>query len=323
VSVIVPTRNRAAVLRALLDALTHQIYPADRLEIVVVDNASTDDTAAVVAAASARAPFPIHYRRKRDEGPPAARNLGVAVSRGEILAFTDSDCLPSPRWLLGAVARLGERDGLVCGPIVPVDRPDQPVFVHQVIGVDRDNGIYATANVLYRRAAIEAAGGFDEQFGAFDWGTPIGGEDTDLAWRVRRAGWGAVFAPEAVVYHQATPASLRAALLSPVQAQIVPRLLRSVPELRQTYLWRRLFIGRHSAAFYLLLAGLHLGRRRPWALLLAWPWLSLHWPALRPDAWPPRRWPMLALRLGLFLEIGTLLTLVLVWASARYRRLVL
>lgn len=323
-SVIVPTYNRASYLNALLDALGAQVYPASRLEVIVVDNDSTDSTEAVVRAAAAAAPFPIAYYRKENRGPAAARNYGIARSSGELLAFTDSDCLPSPRWLPSAVASLGAKDGLVCGPILPINHPDDPLMVHQVRPTTRDTGIYPTANVLYRRSALEQVGGFDEQFGAYAWGLPIGGEDTDLAWRLRRAGYGAVFAPLAVVHHRATPLPLRTWLLQPIQVQILPRLLVTIPELRETSLWRRYFLGPHTATFYPALIGLALvASRRRWGWFLIIPWLRVHQPALAGDLWPPQRWPSLLLKLAVITEWSTALVLVLAWASARARRLVL
>lgn len=323
VSIVVPTRNRAPYVRSLLNALSAQIYPSDCMEVVVVDNSSSDDTEEVVLTAAAQASFCVHYLRKKNEGPAAARNLGIMHCTGEFVAFTDSDCLPSPRWLLDSVTQFRESDGLVCGPIAPIMDGTMTLFVHQVAGTFRDIGIYATANVVYRRSVLKEIGGFDEQFGAYSWGTPMGGEDTDLAWRVRRAGYTAHFVPSAVVYHQATPISLKEGLLSSVQAQVIPRLLVTVPELRDTFLWRRYFVGPHTAAFYLALAGIALAARRRWGLLLVLPWLRLVWPAFGYEIWPPGRWINFAARTALTIQGACLLVFVLIRSSIRHRRLVL
>jgi cellulose synthase/poly-beta-1,6-N-acetylglucosamine synthase-like glycosyltransferase len=322
--VIVPTRNRATYLPGVLNALLAQVYPAELIDVTVVDNSSTDDTEAVVRAAAAHAPFPIRYVRKEDRGPAASRNLGATLSNGELIALTDSDCLPDPGWLRHAVRYFEPGVGLVCGPIVPIN-PDGPVrfLMHQIHPVGREDGLYATANIVYLRSAFEQLGGFVESFGAFSWGQPVGGDDTDLAWRVKRAGYRSAFAPASIVYHQATPIGPKAALLVSMAAQVIPWLVRLFPELRHTCLWQRYFIHRASATFYALLAGLVLTRRSRWATLLTLPWLVAAWPALRPYTWPPGRWGWLALMVGLKLESSALLTITLVCSSIRHRTLVL
>jgi glycosyltransferase involved in cell wall biosynthesis len=324
VSVVVPTRNRAEYLADVLNALQAQVYPASRLDVTVVDNSSTDNTETVVAAAAAAAPFPIRYIRKEDRGPAASRNLGAARTTGEIIAFTDSDCVPDPGWLHQAVRMFDKDIGLVCGPIVPINPHVQVRFLmHQIHQVSREDGLYATANILYRRSAFEGLGGFVEGFGAFDWGQPVGGDDTDLAWRVKRRGYRSAFAPSAIVFHQATPIGPRAALLVSVAAQVIPWLVHLFPELRQTCLWQRYFIHRASATFYLLLAGLVLHRRSPWAGVLLLPWLWSAWPAMRPYSWPPARWGRFSLMLALKLESSAVLAGTLVYSSIRHRTLVL
>src|SRR5438477_8106339 len=91
VSVIVPTYNRAAELPYLFSALAAQWYPADRVELIVVDNSSIDDTEGVVAHWSRCLPFKVSFHRKENHGPAASRNYGAARAEGQILAFTDSD----------------------------------------------------------------------------------------------------------------------------------------------------------------------------------------------------------------------------------------
>jgi glycosyltransferase involved in cell wall biosynthesis len=324
VSVIVPTRNRADYLADVLDALQAQVYPADRMDVTVVDNSSTDNTETVVRAAASRAPFPIHYIRKADNGPAASRNLGAARSTGEIIAFTDSDCVPDPGWLHQGVRRFDPGVGVVCGPIMPIQRRGAGRFLmHQIHQVNREDGLYATANVLYQRAAFERMGGFIESFGAFAWGQPVGGDDTDLAWRIKRSGLRSAFAPASIVFHQATPIGARAALLVSLAAHVIPWLVRLFPELRQTCLWQRYFIHAGSARFYALLAGLVLARRSVWAAVLAVPWLLWAWPALRPYSWPPLRWGQLALMVALKFETSALLSVTLVYSSIRHRTVVL
>lgn len=324
VSVIVPTRNRAPYLRMLLNALAIQVYPAARVEVIVIDNSSTDETESVLREAAGSSPFALRYVRKEDEGPAAARNLGASMATGEILAFTDSDCIPAPGWLRSAVAGFAEDVGVACGPVVPVGiTRDSPFFMHQIHPVTYEDGLYPTANAFYRRSAFLDLGGFDEGFRTYSWGQPVGGDDTDLAWRVRRHGYRSVFARDACVYHQATPVSARGYLLQTVAARVLPRLVVTIPELRQTCLYRRFFLHGRSASFYPFITGLALSRVTRWSLLLAVPWLKATWPALKIDAWPPRRWPRAAFRLLLEIESSSLLAMALVQGSIRHRRIVL
>lgn len=324
VTVIVPTRNRSRYLQATLNALSAQVYPADRVEVIVVDNESSDDTAEVVREFAQNAPFPVRYHRKQNDGPASSRNRGAEMASGEILAFTDSDCIPSPNWLRSGIDKFAANVGIVCGPVHPVwITADQPFFMHQIHLVTREDGLYPTANVFYRRDVFLGHGGFDERFRSYSWGQPVGGDDTDLAWRVRRGSAKSAFADGAVVYHQPSTITVRAYLLQSLAAKVIPQLVRSVPELRDMSLYRRYFIHRESALFYPFLAGVALSRRSRWAMLLTLPWVAATWPALKIDRWPPRRWPRMALRFMLKVQSSALLSATLIVSSIRNRRLVL
>ena len=276
VSVVVPTYERAAILPYLFEALAHQVYPAKRMELIVVDNSSSDDTEAVVDRWRDALPFGLTFVRKENRGPASSRNRGASLARGDVLAFTDSDCIPRPNWLRAAVRRFQEGAGLVCGPIVPLQRAGAPgLLAAQLPAVTRDDGLYPTANLLVRRSAFEAAGGFDERLGLLPWGELVAGEDCDLAWRVRRTGASAAFTPEAEVGHLATRVQPWRLLLRPFRVQVMPWLIRKVPEIRETYLWNRYFLSASRVLYYLALAGVIAAattRSWPW-LLAAVPWV--------------------------------------------------
>jgi glycosyltransferase involved in cell wall biosynthesis len=325
VSVIVPVRNRAACVRQLLDALIDQSYASARYEVIVVDNESTEDIASIVREAAARAPFEMRYLRKHNDGPAASRNRGAEMARGDILAFTDSDCIPDRDWLAhGARAFEPDGVGVACGPIAPVEitRRD-PFFVHQILPVTREEGLYPTANVFYRRDCFTALGGFDETLRTYAWGQPVGGDDTEFAWRVRRAGWASAFVDGARVRHQASKVRPHEYVLNSLQAQILPRVVRTAPELRETSLYRRYFVHKNSVLFLLFAAGAVLAPKRRGAAVLMLPWLRATWPVLRMDAWPPARWPRAALRLVLHVVAAGLLEGALLWGSIKNRRVVL
>ena len=201
VSVIIPVYNDAARLALCLNALESQRYPADRVEILVVDNGSTDDPApAVGQMARARLLY------EPTPGSYAARNLGIAAARGDVLAFTDADCLPKPDWLCHGVRLLDATPncGLVGGRIrlFTGRRPTtvelyQQVFAFQQEHYVRTDRFAATANMFTTRAVMRAVGTFDQRLksgGDHHWGN-----------RVADAGYTLAYAPDAVVLHPARP----------------------------------------------------------------------------------------------------------------------
>lgn len=97
VSVVVPVYNRRGELRRLFEALSNQTFPNDEMEVLVCDDGSTEDLASVVTEFNDTVQL-VHLRQE-NRGPGAARNLGLTHARGEIVALTDSDCLPTPAWL--------------------------------------------------------------------------------------------------------------------------------------------------------------------------------------------------------------------------------
>src|SRR5207244_1921243 len=112
-SVVIPVFNDRQRLERCLDALEQQTYPAERFEVIVVDNGSTqtlDDLATR---------YRIQLGRESRPGAYAARNRGLAMAVGEVIAFTDSDCLPDRDWMERGVAALERAPecGFVAGPI--------------------------------------------------------------------------------------------------------------------------------------------------------------------------------------------------------------
>ncbi len=116
VSVVVPVYNRCGELRRLLEALSNQTFPRDEMEVLICDDGSTEDLTPVVAEFSDKLPL-VHLRQK-NLGPGAARNLGLTHARGEIIALTDSDCIPCTTWLEEIVRPLADPSvGIVGGKI--------------------------------------------------------------------------------------------------------------------------------------------------------------------------------------------------------------
>jgi glycosyltransferase involved in cell wall biosynthesis len=322
VSVIIPTYQRVDWLPGLLEALAKQRFPHDRAEVIVVDEGSTDGTEALVRSWRGRLGFELRYLRKARRGAASARNHGVANARGGVLAFTDSDCLPYPEWLRNGAETIAQGAAIACGPILPVGKAG--FFSAQLEGRLKDDGLYETANIFYRRADFDAAGGFDERIANFPWGDHRAGEDVDLGWRVRRLGGVAIFADTIVVEHRATPMRPLHWLLRPFVLEVFPRLLRDIPELRYTRLWRRYFLSRDTLYFELACLGLVLGykTRYRFLILASLPWFSrIKGEISRETRKHGPVWG--AAVFGLTVQRSLLMSAVLIGASIRYRRLVL
>ena len=259
-SVIVPARDAADTLPALLDALAGQ-EDAPAIEVLVVDDRSRDATAMVAAA------HPVVDRVLAGEGagPGAARNLALEHARAPVLAFTDADCVPAPGWL-GAGLRAMEAADLVQGRVVaagPCGAWDRTVRV------DGLSGLWETANLFARTDAVRAVGGFEP------WLRPRGskelGEDVWLGWRLHRAGARAAFAPEALVAHAVLPRGPAAFVAERARLRFFPVMVDRIPELRRALLWRGRFLTPRTAAFDLAALGLFAAagtRRRRGAPLL-------------------------------------------------------
>src|SRR4051794_32058839 len=195
ISVVIPVRDGAASLGRLLDSLAAQQLERSRFEVVVVDNASRDDTARVAAAKGARVvsePVPSRSR---------ARNAGVAAATADVIAFTDADCTVSPQWL-AALLRCRGTAPLVAGP-VDMEASAAPNTFERFEAASRfdqrswvEQGWAATANLMIERAAFDAVGGLDPAYRHI-------GEDVDLCLRARRAGLAIGYCPDAVVSHAA------------------------------------------------------------------------------------------------------------------------
>lgn len=281
VSVIVPARNAAATLPRTVECLAAQDLAA-AFEVIVVDAGSVDATASVVEGSAA----PVRLVRWRADGPAEARNQGVGVARGPLLAFTDADCFPRPNWLSAGVRALGDAT-LVQGRVTPDERATRGPF-DRTIAVESAHGLYETANLFVRRDAFERAGGFD------GWlhptvGAPHMAEDVLLGWRVRRLGEPTAFCAEAQVEHAVFPRGPLAFVDERRRLRYFADIARAVPELRAELFFMRVFLSRQSAAFDLALAGLvaAVWRCSPLPLVAALPYLRTLRTLSRP--WGPRR----------------------------------
>jgi glycosyltransferase involved in cell wall biosynthesis len=225
ISVIIATRDRAALLAATLDALAAQEAPGCAFEVLVVDNASIDETPAVVETAARRG-VPITYLYEARPGKSHALNAAVARARGDLLVFTDDDVLPSPGWL-AAYARAMRETGAdyAAGRILPLWEAPPPRWMSPELygvlaipdgGEERlriakgvnDHVMPLGANMAVSRRVLDAIGGWNPDLGKLQ-GTLRTGEDHELSLRMIAAGFIGVYEPAAAVRHRVPRERLR------------------------------------------------------------------------------------------------------------------
>jgi glycosyltransferase involved in cell wall biosynthesis len=199
VSVVFPTYRRPELLDRCLAALAAQEFDPASSEIIVADDAVSEATRHQVEGWAGRCPVPVRYITvAATRGPAGARNAGWRSARGEIIAFTDDDCIPGPGWLAAGVAAFAPDIDAATGRVV-VPLPEDPTdYQRNESGLE--GARFVTANCFVRRATLEAIGGFDERF------TAAWREDSDLHFSLLRAGRRIVSARGAVVVHPVRPA---------------------------------------------------------------------------------------------------------------------
>ena len=208
VSVIVPIYNGQADISALIQCLFAQTYPADRVEYLLIDNGSQDETpvllAAAIAQAQAQGLTAHHLSETTIQSSYAARNQGMRAAQGEILAFTDADCQPQPNWLEELVIPfLDPTVGAVAGEILALpgdswleQHAELKETLSQKHTLSHTFCPYGqTANLAVRQAVLEKVGLFRPYLTT--------GGDADFCWRLQQqGGWQLRFAEAAVIRHR-------------------------------------------------------------------------------------------------------------------------
>jgi len=323
ISVVVPTYRRSHLLPGLLEALSCQ-EGVDDYEAILVDDSSGDETEEVLDRLQSQASFPVRVlRSSRNAGPSRARNLGWRAAKASIVAFTDDDCLPEPRWLAAlseALARSDVVQGLT--EVDPDGAVDRGPFARTMI-IDRFSWKFETCNIAYRRDALEALGGFDEHFGFY-------GEDSDLGWRAAKAGFALGWAPTAVVLHRVETTGSRLGdwillLKKTWLRRYAAQMVKKHPEMRQHFSLRFFYLPYHLPAIAAV-AGLGVvvgGHPRLRAALLGMamtiPWLRYRLLVERPPA--RRRWLWAVLPMALAIDAAEVASVLR--GSVRYRTLLL
>lgn len=199
VSIIIPVWNGQETIGRCIASLLGQTFPRDRTQIIVVDNGSTDRTVEIVrrfdGVLLVEEPVASSYR---------ARNSGLAHATGDLIAFTDADCEPAPRWIEAGVAAT-EQDqtiGVAAGHVELVPVPDGPSsktarLFEQMFAFRQEDaarlGHSVTANWMSPRSVFEQIGKFDPDLKS--------GGDWQLSAKIAEAGLAVRYVPEMLVYH--------------------------------------------------------------------------------------------------------------------------
>lgn len=201
VSVIIPVFNDLDNLTLCLKALEKQSYPEDQYEVIVVDNASTQDIKSLSGQFTKT-----RYFSELKPGSYPARNKGLAAARGEIIAFTDSDCIPEPDWIEQGVRSL-EADGSVdiaggkidfyfreSGNPNACELYDSTIYLQQEF-IIRKKHFCATANLFTYKRVLEEVGPFNSELKS--------GGDVEWGLRAYRMGYNLVYGEQAAISHPA------------------------------------------------------------------------------------------------------------------------
>jgi glycosyltransferase involved in cell wall biosynthesis len=269
ISVVIPAFRRTDALRKAMRSVFAQDLSPHTYELLVIDSSPEPDNMRMLEELRAEATCELRVLRKQPEGPGPSRNLGARNAHGSFIAFLDSDCHAAPGWLRASLAAFTPEVGLVQGQTAPDPAGRPGVFTHTVV-VDCENHVYETCNVTYRRTAFAQAGGFPADLHPLA-NEPMGGEDVELAWTVKRAGWESRYADEALVYHEVVPIGLSRWIYGK-RLFIWPRVARRVPEVRRFFV-AKVFYDRPQALLCAALAGMAGSILSPWLLSLCVPYI--------------------------------------------------
>ena len=233
VSVITPVYNGARSLPRLMRSLRAQDYPGDRVEILMVDNKSTDDTVEVVAG------LPDANLLRFTDWPSsyASRNVGIAEASGDVLAFIDADCWAHPGWISAGVRGLADEGfDRVAGPVEFV--LSQYPNIYETFDSGRNfrqgdfirQGWSGAGNLFAWRSVFEDVGPWDERL--------ISHGDSEFGMRATRRGKTLGFAAEAVIYHRAR-SSLRSLVKKWIRTEYGAAQVYRRHGLHELHLWTK------------------------------------------------------------------------------------
>ena len=255
VSIVIPTYNRKESLKKTLESLFNQTYPKDNYEIIVCDDyKSTDGTEEMVKELMNVSPCELRYLKVKSnyKGPATVRNAGIENARGEIIGFTDDDCIVSPNWIENAIPFFDDKT--ISGvqgctlPLQPHSKKNKLFWVRHTNEITEPGDLrYATCNIFYRKEALLEIGGFDPRF-------TMAREDIDLAWSLLDRGYKIIFSKNPLVYHETRYISLLKYLKSLKKHESLALFIRKHPILREKLALRFIALKTNIYPIFILLA---------------------------------------------------------------------
>lgn len=199
VSIIVPTYKDWDKLKICLDALNDQSYPNNKFEVVVVNNDSNNPPPYKINNLN------IKLINEKSVGSYAARNAGIKIAKGDIFAFTDSDCIPSKDWLREGIKKIisNKQNSIVAGQINIFPKINNNPNIFELFSLEFEldqfsyvkNKRFATANVFIKRKVIENLGSFNSSIKS--------GADFELASRAEKKNFSILYCKDSIVLHPA------------------------------------------------------------------------------------------------------------------------
>lgn len=204
VSIIIPTRNGEKTISTLLESVMKLDYDKEKLEVIVVDGYSTDRTMELISK------YPVELVMEDGHGLNAARNTGIKRSSGEILIFTDCDCVVPKNWVRKIVKNFNDSNiGCVGGTVLGYNADTfssryangtlfriMPSFKTRIVTKNIHTLLYpAGCNMSFRRSVLNKIGLFNEDI-------RYGFDETELVERVGEAGYDTTLDPEVLIYHR-------------------------------------------------------------------------------------------------------------------------
>jgi GT2 family glycosyltransferase len=209
-SVILASYNRCQSLLRFMEELSKQVVPQDvEWEVLIVDNNSGDGTRDLVLPLVEANPQRFKYMLENRQGKSLALNTGIRAAAGDVLVFTDDDCVPDPHWLASIAGEFAAEKGIdaVGGRVELYDPSHKPFTI--LTATERAAIISAGqllirpkifgCNMAFRRSVFDTVGEFDPLLGP---GARTGtSEDVDFLYRAFREGFTIIYCPEVLVYH--------------------------------------------------------------------------------------------------------------------------
>lgn len=196
ISIVIPTYNSEKTIFKTIEACLNQSCLNNKIEVIVIDDGSTDNTQEKVQR------FPVKYIYQKNTGPASARNKGWLAAQGEIICFTDSDCIPNKDWIQKLVEKFTSNDiGAVAGSYDIANKKNLLAnCIHQEIKkrhkeMPEEIHVFGSYNVAIRRKVLEKTNGFNEQY------RYASNEDNDLSYKILKSGYKISFAKDALVAH--------------------------------------------------------------------------------------------------------------------------